>query len=135
MNLNYTELQTLRTSAILTNSYVAGTVWGPQGGSTVSDPVENNQLLLLIDFTKGSLDSMQLKIEFSENGTDYYQETSSAVSSGTSTETVLAHSFGATGKFRLPIPIVDRYIKVSVKGTGTVTSSLVKVLAILAIRY
>jgi len=29
----------------------------------------------------------------------------------------------STGKYRLPIEVKDRYIRVSVKGTGTVTNS------------
>lgn len=132
--LNYISPKTLRSSAVLTNSYVAGTVLGPQGLGTSIDPVENNQVTLYIAFTIGSLTSAEVKVEFSNDGTTYYQETSSSVASGTSTDSLVTHTYSATGNYRIVIPIADRYIKVSAKGTGTVTSSLMAIDAILAIR-
>ena len=113
----------VRSSAILTTSYVAGTVLQPCN--------QYDQLIVLVNFTKGSLTSLEVKVEFSPDGTTYYQETASAVSGGTSTDTLLEHTMTATGNYRLPIPIKDHYIKISVKGTGTVTGSAVKVVAIL----
>lgn len=133
MEQNYL-LKSIRSSAVLTGSYVAATVLGPQGGVPGADPVANNQLALLISFTIGSLTSAEIKVEFSNDGTTYYQETSSSVSSGTSTDSLVTHTITATGNYRLLIPIVDRYIKVSAKGTGTVTSSLMAIDAILAVK-
>ena len=133
MDLKYRH-KNIRSSAVLTGSYVAATVLGPEGVSASIDPVNNNQLVLLVNFTIGSLTSAELKVEFSNDGTTYYQETASSISSGTSTDSLLAHSFTATGNYRLPIPLVDRYVKVSVKGTGTVTNSLMAVDAVVSIR-
>lgn len=113
----------VRSAAILTTSYVAGTVLDQTEGY--------NQLTLLVDFTKGSLTSLQVMVEFSPDGTTYYQETFQAVSTGTATETLGEHSMSATGKYRIMIPILDRYIKISAKGTGTVTSSSATIDAIL----
>ena len=115
------KLYEVRASAILTGSYVAGTV--------IANTELRNQLIVYIDFTKGSLTSLEVKIEFSADGTDYYQETALSVSGGTSTGSILEHTMTATGKYRIAIPIKDASIKVSVKGTGTVTSSLVAVRA------
>src|SRR3990167_2629180 len=109
----------LRDSAVLTNSYVAATVLGPKGVSVQADPVMNNQLLLYIDFTLGSLTTASVKVEFSDDGVTYSQETGSSLVSGVSTETLESHLLSATGKYRLAIPIADRYIKVSAVGTGT----------------
>ena len=81
MQLNYIAPKSLRSSAVLTGSYIATTVLGPQGGSTNIDPAENNQLVLYIAFTIGSLTSAELKVEFSHDGTTYYQETATSVSS------------------------------------------------------
>lgn len=134
MNQNYTEIKELRASAVLTTSYVAATVHGPQGGSTANDPVENNQLVLLIELTLGSLTSVEVKVEFSDDNSTYYQETASLITAGTSADSPLIHQFDEDGNYRLPIPLVDRNIKVSVKGTGTVTNSLVSVKSVLAIR-
>ena len=125
-------IKTLRESLVLTDSYVAGTTFGPQGINTNRDPVSNNQLMLYIDFTKGSLTSAELKVEFSDDGTNWYQETSSAVASGESTDSLLNHKFTASGSYRLALPLCDRHVKVSVKGTGTMTGSLMAVKAIVA---
>jgi hypothetical protein len=116
----------VRAAAILTGSYVAGTVI-----SSTTIPVGYlNQLMVYVDFTKGSLDSAQLKVEFSPNGVNYYQETFSSVLSGTATESVGEHAFTATGAYRLAIPIKDRFVKISVKGTGTATGSSMAIKAV-----
>lgn len=133
MELRY-QTKNIRASAVLTNSYVAATILGPQGLGQLLDPVENNQLVVLVKLTLGSLTSAEVKVEFSNDGTNYYQETAGSVSGGTSTDSLLTHTMTATGNYRLPISLVDRYVKVSVKGTGTVTNSLMVVDAVLAIR-
>lgn len=117
----------VRSSAILTNSYVAGTVISGIASTGIQ---LSNQLTLYINFTLGSLTNLTVKLEFSDDGTNYFQETSSAIATGVSTESLLTHVYAATGKYRLPLPIKDRYIKVSVLGTGTVTNSLVDIVAI-----
>ena len=131
MEIQHT-LKSVRSSAILTTGYVVGTVIAPASDAGRS-PVEHNQLLLYVSFTKGSLTTAEVKVEFSEDGTTYYQETFKAESGGTSTDTLGIHQYSASGNYRIAIPINDRYIKVSCHGTGTVTSSLMSVDAILAI--
>ena len=126
--------KSLRSSAVLTGSYVAATVWGPSGGNTAVDPSEHNTLLLNLAFTIGSLDSLELKIEFSDDGTTYYQEVEETISNGTGSDTPLVHQFDASGNSQLAVAIATRYIKVSVKGTGTVTSSLLAIDAVLTNR-
>ena len=127
----------IRASAVLTTSYVAGTTLGAEAGTTIetytTNPNEYNQLVLFVDFTIGSLTSMELKVEFSPDNSSYYQETVASISGSTETNSVLTHTFTATGKYRLAVPCTDRYIKVSVKGTGTVTSSLCAIDAILGV--
>lgn len=105
----------VRTAAILTGSYVAGTV--------LENAHNYNQLVVLVSFTIGSLTTAEIKVEFSPDNSTWYQETFGSVSSGTDTLTVGEHSIGATGKFRIPVAIKDRYIRISAKGTGTATSS------------
>ena len=126
--------RTIRSSAILTGSYVAATVVGPQGNVAGMSPVENNQLVVLLTFTLGSLTSAEMRVRFSDDNSTFYQETAASVSGGTSTLTLLEHTFTATGNYRIPIPLVDRYVEISVKGTGTVTSSLMTVDAVIAVR-
>jgi len=127
----------IRASAVLTNSYVAGTTLGAEAGTTIetrtTKPNEYNQLVLFVDFTIGSLTDLLLKVEFSPDGTNFYQEAVGSISGSTETDTALEHKFTATGKYRLAVPCTDRYIKVSVKGTGTVTNSLCAIDAILGV--
>jgi len=119
------QIHSIRSAAILTGSYVAGTVINATAGSYMQ-----NQLILLVDFTLGSLTSAEIKVEFSNDGTTYFQETNGSVSSGTTTLALNEYSMTATGKFRIPVPIKDRYIKISAKGTGTVTSSTMTINAV-----
>ena len=123
MAWNY-EPFTVRSAAILTTSYVAGTV--------ISNVAHNDQLMLYISFTIGSLTSLQLKIEFSYDGVTYYQETNGSGSGQTITQTLAEHTWAATGNYRIPVPIKDRYIKISAKGTGTVTNSSLTIIALTA---
>ena len=121
----------VRSSAILTNSYVAGTVIDLSQAS-----MKFNQLILNCDFTKGSLTSLKIKIEYSNDGTTYRQLATQGVSSGTITLTpaefvMICSALGATQSFVLEIPIKYRYIKVSFLGVDTVTNSLLAVDAIL----
>lgn len=122
-------LLTVRPAAILTNSFVAGQVIGP----TSPLMTEQNQMILYVDFTLGLLTNGQIKVEFSHDGSDYYQETSGVITTGAETDTVFTHFFNATGKFRIPIPIKDRYIKISAGGVGTVTASSMKILAVIGV--
>lgn len=122
-NLDYEQL-VIRDSAVLTWSYVASTVrWENDNLSLAS----KNQVVLLIDFTIGSLTSMEMKAEFSSDEVNYYQETSLDISSGTGTVNLFEYTFNTTGKYRVVFPIKDKYMKISVKGTWTVTSSLCKI--------
>lgn len=111
----------VRESSVLTNSYVSG---------AVIDSVQfNNQVVLYVSFTKGSLTSLELKAEFSHDGTTYYQETFATITGGTETDVLGEHTMTTSGNYRLAFPIKDKYIKISVKGTGTVTNSLCSIVA------
>lgn len=117
-------VRNIRAAAVLTNSYVAAT--------TVDDAYEYNQLVLHCLFTKGSLDSLEIKVEFSNDDTTYYRETNASTTAGTTTLTVNEYTLASTANIEIAIPISTRYIKVSAKGTGTVTSSSLAINAVLA---
>lgn len=131
---NY-KIHSVRPAAILTTGYIAGTVLGPvetTSGMPAAHPSRYNQLNLLASFTIGSLTDAQIKIEFSHDGVTYYQETAdSAPSTGVVTESVIVRKLTATGNYRITLPIKDNYIKISAIGTGTVTSSSLKIDAVL----
>lgn len=126
-SFNFTTL-TVRPAAILTNSYVAGTVLGTD---TTANLEYNSTLILDVDFTLGSLTTGEIIVEFSNDGTTYYQETIDAVntSTGIITEKPAIRTFGATGKYRMTIPVMDKFIKISAHGTGTVAGSSMSIVA------
>lgn len=123
----------IRPATILTNSYVAGQVLGL--GTISSGTIRlNNQLILYVHFTKGSLTTGEITVEFSDNGIDgWVQETYDDItaSTGISTERNLIRTFGSSGHFRIPIQMNDKYVRISAHGTGTVTSSSMSIDAII----
>ena len=136
-------VKTVRASLVLTTSYVAGIILGSKNGvvGTAAPAdllLENyNQLNLLVDFTIGSLTSAEIMIEYGiddgAGSVDYYQETFQNIGGATSTDTLGNHTITATGKYIISVPLKCRYVKVSSKGTGTVTNSLLAVKAILGV--
>lgn len=118
---------TVREAAILTNSYVAGTIIGP------NDNFDSyNQLNLAISFTIGSLTDCDIKAEYSLDGITYFQETfASFASNSESTEALGHHTYAATGEYTLSLPVKWRYCKISAIGNGTVTDSSLAITAIL----
>jgi len=121
------KLKIVRADAILTNGYVAGT--------EIVDVEKDNQLMLYIKYIKGSLTSFQIKVEFSDDGVNYYQQTFESISSGVNTAVAGYYTFAPAGdqNYVLAIPIKGSKIKVSAKGTGTVTSSSLQVRAIIGV--
>ena len=110
---------TVRSAAILTNAYVAGEV--------IENSEKYNVMSIDFDFTKGLLTDAQIKVEVSIDGTNYYQLNSDSISSGTNTLSPLVYKLTTTGKgSTTPLTINTKYVKVSAIGTGTVTSSSLK---------
>lgn len=122
--MDYT-VRTIRPAAIMTNSYVECT--------TLSELTEFNQVVLNFFFTIGSLTNMKFKVEKSNDGTNWTQETFSSYSGGDDTMTLGSHTIAASGGFEYAFPILTRYIKVSVIGTGTVTDSSLAITATLGV--
>lgn len=119
---DYTIVPVVRAAAGLTTSYVAGTVF---------EMPLRNQLVLLIQFTKDTADSAEIKVETSYDGSTYYQESFGSVSGGTETDTLGIHQLTAAGNYRIPIRMCDRWVKISVKGTGTLGAAAMTVNAVI----
>lgn len=117
--------KTVRAADALTTSYVAGTI--------LDLSAKYNTAVLLVDFTKQSLTTAEVKVEFSPDGTNWYQESDSTPSSGVISEALAEHQFSATGKYRIPLYVYDRFMRISAKGTGTVTNSSMKIDVVLAV--
>ncbi len=122
MRTSYNDTWIVRAAAILTNAFVIGKL--------IESVYGDNQLVLYLDFTIGSLDDAQIKIEYSKDRTDWYQESTETISGGVKTVTPIVHKLTATGKPRLGLVGKDKYIRISAIGTGTVTGSSLKILGI-----
>lgn len=116
----------IRAAAVLTNSFVAATVLDNETCRTL----DSNQLVLYVNFTLGSLTNAQIKIEFSNGDSNWYQETSSSISAGVDSVSPLVHQLTSTGLYRIPVKFQDKQIRVSAVGTGTVTGSSMQIDAI-----
>lgn len=119
----------VRDATILTNSYVAGIVLGDGVDINLET---NDTLILLVDFTKGSLTSAEIHIEFSPDGVTWYQETLDSIASlGIVNELPVTRTFTATGLYHIILPeVMDKNIRISAHGTGTVTGSSMTVTAL-----
>ncbi len=134
----------VRNSAILTNAYVAGYVLGVQrvdlNQTPLTDEVDQfNSLGLEVNFTLGSLTSAAIKIEFSDDNTNWYQLQRTANTAGVITSSPAYYSLTASGLYYLNVntdffsggQFKTRFIRISSSGGGTVTSSLLNITAML----
>lgn len=120
------QLRPVRASSLPTTSYVAGTV--------IKGVELRNKLALLVTIDKQSATSFELIVEFSHTGESgtWFQQTSESVSAGTSTVSKKVYQFSTDGKHYIPpFDFLAAFIQISVKGTGTLTSTTVAVDAII----
>ena len=138
--------RSVRAAAILTNGYVAGTVLGAQAKDTnqvvTADEVDQfNFLALEIAFTKGSLTSVAIKIEFSEDNSNWFILQKTSNSSGVITTNNAFYSLTADGSYYLNVNtdffngggFKTKYIRVSSSGVGTVDNSSLTINAIVGV--
>lgn len=113
---------TTRTAVTLTATYTDNTKTITTGGMAKLD--------LSFVYTTGTAETnnvINLKVETSSDGTNFYQLVNESVSSGTSTltqrEFQLTGASAATAySFSLPLDVQDKYMKFSVKETGVATN-------------
>lgn len=126
----------IRTAAALTTSYVAGTIIGIDTAPNLNESIFiYGTLQLLVALTLTGTNA-SIKIEFSDDGTTWFQETVDSIgtpSTGTvvSTECLNTRTFVVSGNYRISIPIRNKFIRVSSIGVGTVAGSSFAVTAIL----
>ena len=113
----------VRSAAILTTGYVAGADIGFD---------RQNYLGVLVKFTKGSLTSLQVKIESSiDDGVTFGQQITETASSGTVTVDGAEFTFDTTGNYWIVVnPLIADAIRISAKGTGTLTGSSLQISAV-----
>lgn len=124
MNEDYVQIETLINAVTLTNAYA-------DANSGSKDVNEISRAALLVNYTTGATEtnnSIEVKIEFGPTDSELYRTSNKSDSSGTSTLTAQEFTFvGAAAatsyKFRIPLDLADKVIKVSVKETGVVTNA------------
>jgi hypothetical protein len=119
---------TFRAAAILTTGYVDGTYVNFNNA---------NFAAINIKFTKGSLTSLSAKILLSNDGTNWFTQSGGNTSVTSSTELQAptyerVYTFDSGGNYQITIQTKAKFINVSVKGVGTVTSSSADVSGYLA---
>lgn len=121
----------IRSLGALTVSYVPATVIGINSNTT-QQLFSDNQSLLYIDINNlGNMTSVEFKIEFSDDNSNWYQESLATITGGVEINTLLEHQVTTVGKYRIATELKDRYLRISFKGTGgTGTGSLVSCIAI-----
>ena len=83
--------QVIAAGVTLTGSYVAATVVSPD---------EQNYLGLLIKYTKGAEDTMQVKVDVSvDGGTTWYQQTAETATAGAISVAVAERTYTGTGNY------------------------------------
>jgi len=109
-------IKDIRDSAILTGSYVAGTV--------IDTKSNFNYCELLLDFTIGSLTSLEWKVEESDDNVTFHQQQTKSTVAGTTTHEPEEHTTTTTGELQYGFQVKARYIKISFSSTGNTTNSL-----------
>jgi hypothetical protein len=109
----------IRASAALTSSYVPGTVVNVE---------DFGMLVLLVKYTMGSGESgnaVVLKVEFSTDGTNFYQQTDGQPTVALRTYTFTAVSSpGTYDAFAIVLPVTGiSHARVSAKETGVATNA------------
>lgn len=115
---------TIRAATILTTSYVV---------SATRAVGNKTQLMLLCSFTKGSSDGFQLKVEFSEDNSTWYQETDQSLANSVLTHTVIEHTLVETANYVLCIPILTTFYRVSAKAITDETDTSLSIIEVVGI--
>ena len=94
----------IREAAILTQAYVASDIFNLQGA---------NQLQLKVAFTLGSSSGAQIKVEFSDDKTNWFQESKYSVSGSDWVHTAQTRRRNASASLVINIPVISKWYRVS----------------------
>jgi hypothetical protein len=126
-------LGTIRTATLPTTSYVYATI-DTTGGQTYQTCARFNTLVLDIAFVKESATSFEILVEGSMDGTTYYPYTVGTFASSIDDVekdvlTLTCSKYAASDSVSIPIQVNHSFLRVGVKGTGTLTDTTVAVSA------
>jgi hypothetical protein len=115
----------IREAAALTTTYAASDSFNIQGA---------NQLQLLVSFTKGDSDGCRLKIEFSEDETNWYQESmvSEFPSVNDVKHTPITRKIEDSANLVISVPVSSSFFRVSAHAISSGANSSLSILATIA---
>lgn len=127
-----TVYNTALTTGFLTTALFPHTL-SDTNGQEITSAFFYNQLELYVNETIGSATNIQWYLEFSNDNVNWYQENfTSSPTAGIVIDTPITHEvLVATAPFRYIIPINDQFIRISAKGTGTVSDASIVIQACL----
>ena len=124
--ISQSNIQTIvvRAASVLTTSYIASDVINIQGA---------NQLQLLVSFTKGSSDGCELKIEFSEDQSVWYQESViDILATNYAEHEALTRRINDSGNLLISVPVSASFLRVSSQAITSGTDTSLSILATIA---
>ena len=120
---SYQNAGEIRAAAILTTSYVTAVTWGEKAIDQARN-MESSHLLLDIDFTKGSLTKLEIKVEYSNDGVNWFNGTTSSAVAGVVTVSDAVFTYTASTVSSLAVTLIKHpFVRVSAQGATTLTSS------------
>jgi len=103
---------TLHDDVILTANYAGNIATGVACSNY-------KELHLLIDYAQNQGTSLEIRIEYSHNNTDWFQETTQTYNAGVHTIIAVEHSLTASATIVIPlINLQGRFVRTAVKETG-----------------
>jgi hypothetical protein len=89
-----------------------------------------NQLQLLVNFTAGSSTGVLLKVEYSENQIDWYQETMADFLSSTLLEHLpITRKITSTSKAKIALSVSSSYVRVTATALNNETGVVISITA------
>lgn len=111
----------VRSAAILTLNYVAGTVINIQNA---------DQLTLQVDFTLGSSSGCNIKVEVSDDNVTFYEIPFFEIINSEAVYAGLSFRMNATGKLAISFPMSNYYCKISSKALVDATGTSLAISAV-----
>lgn len=90
------------------------------------DARDCNKLMLYLDVNMGDANSIDVQVLFSDTNltsTTWYPRTTGTIATGVNTLSAYHERVTASGQYRIPIDIMDKYIKIQVMGNGDINNS------------
>lgn len=126
MNDQYTAINIIGSESApstLTNAYT--------GVTKTLDIADAEQLVLFIQYTTGAAEtnnSVEIKLEFSKDDGQFYQESTEVYAAGVYTVTPVEHSLAGaaaatTYRARIALPVAEKRVKISCKESGVASNA------------